>query len=42
MFLHTLSIPSITELEILELEERLEKILENELNDEEKPKSHDW
>ena len=36
-FLHTLSIPTITELETLE--ERLEKVLENELDDEEKPKS---
>ena len=36
-FLHTLSIPTITELETLE--ERLKKVLENELDDIEKPKS---
>jgi hypothetical protein len=36
-FLHTLSIPTIIELGILE--ERLEKVSGNEENDEEKPKS---
>ena len=36
-FLHTLSIPSVVELGILE--ERLEKVSENEVDDEEKPQS---